>query len=106
MQFETLAVGRTGDPGKMVRSGRKRGPFLGSKNCCSCREVGLFSVRPCCGIGALDDPAIVGSQWDKASPKTDSVPSALLVTTHLLVHTTLSSQLSHGNEHLLWYIHI
>lgn len=28
---------------------------MGSKNCCSCRDVGLFSVCPCCGIGALDD---------------------------------------------------
>lgn len=101
MEFATLSVGRMGDTGKTVRSGKKRGPFLGSKNCSYCREVGLFPLLPSHGIGALDDPATVGSQRDKASQKKDSVPSDLPVAAHFLVRTTLPSQLSH----LLWYIH-
>ena len=32
MEFETLSVGRMGDTGNTVRSGKKRGPFLASKN--------------------------------------------------------------------------
>lgn len=32
MEFETLSVGKMGDTGKTVSSGKERGAFLGSKN--------------------------------------------------------------------------